>query len=239
VDALQVKTNLGRRWRMVLVGLVATFAGVGYVFTNVPLSYTADGTMVLIAPPLSPAAAQLANNPAAANPLLSFSGSLNVMANITIQSLQDKSSADALRRQGATASYVFGTGNDGKTPLITVSAKSSSPTESIRTAQLVITAAQNELARRQELLRAPSNTFITATVVTHPSHATKSWGGRVKDLVIVIGFGVLATFLAAESTERRSQQRMRPTATAAQPPRPVRLESPASASQRGVRLMQR
>jgi hypothetical protein len=228
VDTTALRADLLRQWWILLAGALLTAAGIALVILTVPLIYGADGTAVMVPP-----AVQSADNPAVANPFLSFSGSLNVVAALTIQALQDKATADSLRHQGATASYVLGTGADGKTPLITVTAKSTSPATSMHTATLVLQAVQFELGNLQQAEHAPVGTFITATVIDHPDHATKSWSGRTKDLALVIVLGLLVTFAASEVARRRYQRQLADEA-AYDDEEPLALFDVAAVHQRGV-----
>ena len=219
MDFAAMKVLLRRQWRVTLAGLIFLVAGSGYVVTRVPLTYKASGALVLVPPRVTVQQASQANNPALANPVLSFSSSLNVVASVTIRALSDTASAQALKQSGASASYTFGTGVD-TTPLITVTAKSTSASESIDTATVVLQAAETELAHQQAIVQAPPATYVTAFVITHPDTAQASWTGRLKDLAAVIGFGVVATLLVAFGLDRR--RRGRPVAET-----PTQLEAPS------------
>jgi hypothetical protein len=213
MDFLGMKAILRRQWLVTLAGLIFLVAGFGYVVTQVPLTYQASGALVLVPPRVTVAQASQANNPALANPVLSFSSSLNVVASVTIRALSDRASAQALKQSGASASYIFGTGVDS-TPLITVTAKSTRASEAIHTATVVLNAAQTELAHQQAIVQAPAATYVTAFVITHPDTASASWTGRLKDLAVVIGFGVVLTLLVAFGLDRRGR-RDRPMSDAA------------------------
>jgi hypothetical protein len=215
MDFAGVKALLRRQWRVTLAGIIFLVAGFGYVVTQVPLTYKTTGALVLVPPRVTVQQANQANNPALANPVLSFSSSLNVVASVTIRALSDRASAEALKQSGATAPYTFGTGVD-TTPLITVTAKSKHASEAIHTATVVLQAAQTELAHQQAIVQAPPSTYVTAFVVTHPDTARGSWTGRLKELAVVIGFGVVATLLVAFGFDRRGR-RVQPVAETSTP----------------------
>jgi hypothetical protein len=221
MDFAAMKALLRRQWRVTLAGIIFLVAGFGYVVTKVPLTYKTSGALVLVPPRVTVPQANAANNPALANPFLSFSSSLNVVASVTIRALSDRASAQALKQSGASAAYTFGTGVDS-TPLLTVTAKSKHASEAIHTATVVLQAAETELAHQQAIVQAPPETYVTAFVITHPNTATASWTGRLKELAAVVGFGVVATLLVAFGLDRRGR-RGRQTAE-----NPTQLDAPSA-----------
>ncbi len=57
-------------------------------------------------------------------------------------------------------------------------------------------------------MNAPVDTYVTAAVLTHPDTVTPSWSGRIRDLVGVLGIGVVGTLLAALAFDRHHRRKL-------------------------------
>lgn len=204
VDFVSALKVLRRRWVTVLVGFgLMIVAGIG-IMIAVPPTYQVKASDVLLVP------AQVGSSQAGqANPYLGFGGSLGIVAQITARKMNDFTTVELMKQQGATGEYLVDI-VPGEAPMLSVTATSKSEAEALRTAQIVEKAMTDNLRQSQVDLKAPQQFLITTNPITLPSHAEIQRGSQLRALagMLVVGFAgtVLAAFVI-ESVKTRRRQR--------------------------------
>lgn len=204
VDFVSALKVLRRRWVTVLVGFgIMIAAGIG-IMIAVPPTYQVKASDVLLVP------AQVGSSQAGqANPYLGFGGSLGIVAQITARKMNDFTTVELMKEQGATGEYLVDI-VPGEAPMLSVTATSKSEAEALRTAQVVEKAMTDNLKQSQVDLKAPAQFLITTNPITLPSHAEIQRGSQLRALAGMLVVGLAGTVLAAfviESVKTRRKQR--------------------------------
>jgi capsular polysaccharide biosynthesis protein len=218
IDALRV---LGRRWRVLAVGIALTMAaGLAAVFI-VPTNYEASGQLVLL---LGPRSISSRN---ATNPYLNLEPGLTVTASLIASTLTTKDAQRSVEEAGYTSEYTVGVSPDTG-PLIEVSAEDTDPNMAVKTRDEVIRRLRGELLRMQSEVEAPSRQLINISINNAPQQADPLPGSKIRALAVIGGVGIFVTLLVAFTRDRKHH-------ASAVRANPVRRASPESESPGPVR----
>jgi hypothetical protein len=213
IDALRV---LGRRWRVLVVGIALTMtAGLAAVLF-VPTNYQASGQLVLLVGPRS----NSSRNPT--NPYLNLEPGLTVTASLIASTLTTKEAQRSIEQAGYTSDYAVAV-NPGTGPLLEVSAEDTDPIMAVKTRDEVIRRLRGELLRIQSEAEAPSRALINLSINSAPQQADPLPGSKIRALAVIGGVGIFLTLLVAFTRDRMLQ-------ASAVPANPVRDASPESES---------
>jgi hypothetical protein len=203
VDFLTTIRIMLARWYVLVPALLATGVAAFGVMSTVAPAYQVQGSVVMLAP------ANKTIDPIAGNPYIGVG--LEVVADVLAKATMSEATATRLEARGATAEYEVGTGLEGG-PILNVMVTSPDERTALRTAKTVIASIRAELARRQQAVGAPRESWISAVTVTRPDHATKMMGSKIRVLAAVLALGLAATigltFMAenvAEGRRRRAE----------------------------------
>ena len=195
IDALRV---LGRRWRVLAVGIALTMAsGLAAVFF-VPTNYEASGQLVLL---LGPRSISSRN---ATNPYLNLEPGLTVTASLIASTLTTKDAQRSVEDAGYTSEYTVGVSPDTG-PLLEVSAEDTDPIMAVKTRDEVIRRLRAELLRMQSEVGAPSRQLINMSTNSAPEQADPLPGSKIRALAVIGGVGVFLTLLVAFTRDRKLQ----------------------------------
>src|SRR5579859_3795206 len=187
-NALRV---IGQNWIVLAIGLLLSGGVVWAIAYQLPPTYSASATVLLVPPPQGGTWVDDPKKPAAvANPYLSFSSSIYTFARVVTQNLQSSDAQATLRDEGATAGYQVVTNSDA--PSLTVTATSSDPRAALLTMHLLVDAVGKEVASRQRETKAPPQTWVTVSPVSVPDRASET-NARSKVLAVVVGLGLMAS----------------------------------------------
>src|SRR5262245_3568451 len=159
--ATSLKVLLGL-WYVVLPALLVTLGACFFTVANVPPTYQATGSLVLLVPPTvaqgqPPSAQRVVAGPV--NPYLEFGSSISVTAEVISKAMMSDATVRRLRELGATAKYEVGNGVNGG-PIINVVSTGANQREALTTLDVVTRAVQQELASRQREAGAPATTRL-------------------------------------------------------------------------------
>lgn len=215
VESLRV---LLRRWRVLLVGIIAIAAAAAGAIVAIPTNYQAAGQLVLLLPAQSTGAAT------PTNPYLNLEPGLTITASLIAATLSTKDAARSLETTGFTSEYSIGL-NPGAGPILEISAEDNDPVMAVRTRDEVIKRLQEELARIQQAVNAPQRQLISARTNSMPNVAEALPGSKIRALAAIGGVGMVVTLLIAFMRDRtRRPMSVLPTvvaAGAAAPSRPA------------------
>jgi hypothetical protein len=185
-----------RRWKVALpiflVFAVFAFVGSGMIDAE----YSANGSVMLIGPSTSGAAAA---DPAAGegdgNPLVTGCNSCETVARATQLSLSSTEAKQGMAEAGLSTDYAIVVEN--RSPLMTLTAKSDTPQGAVDSLAGVIERINGELELQQSDVNAPSDLRITTNVLFQDTAAKGDYGGRTKARAGILAAGILAAAGAA------------------------------------------
>jgi hypothetical protein len=179
-----------RRWKVALpIFLVfAVLAIVGSGMINA--EYSAHGSVMLIGPSTSGAAADPTAGEGDGNPLFTGCNSCETVARATQLSLSSTEAKQGMAEAGLSTDYVIVVEN--RSPLITLTATSDTPEGAVDSLAGVIDRINGELELQQSDVNAPSDLRITANVLFQDTAAKGDYGGRTKARAAILAAGILA-----------------------------------------------
>ena len=195
---------LGRRWKVVGAGIVATVLVAMAAVTAIPPTYKANGSSFLAVA----SDANLSATPGDAqpkNPYLAFGGSLNATAELMAKSMNGEQMHAKVAALGGTGDYVTDLA-PGDAPVLTISATGKTPEEALTTEKMATQILKDELTNSQLDLGA-KNDLIRTKEVLIPEHAVKQQTSRIRALIGVLVLGLSATVMAAFLVESLAQHR--------------------------------
>jgi hypothetical protein len=178
-------TSLGRRWYLVLAGLVATCGLAALAFGAVPVSYDARASMVLLPPKTSVSEG--------GNPYLYLSG-LGQALDILARRLD----SDAVRTPiEDTTGGTFVALPDATTsgPILAIEGSGDTEKEALAIVDDVVGAVPVALTSLQTELNVPEFSRISAMTITADTEATLNQKARIQATLALAGAGLAATIL--------------------------------------------
>ncbi|OLT21974.1 hypothetical protein BJF81_14110 [Ornithinimicrobium sp. CNJ-824] len=208
---------LVRRWLVLLLGMVLTFATAVYVYDQAPPRYQATARILLLLP-------ANARGEVVGSPFLYLPDGLNVLANIVSLTAQTSSFRAGLVEQGYASQYEIGLNDDG--PVFTVSVEGTNPEDVIETRDQVVLSIQDELLRVQVEEDAPPQQVATTRVYAADPVPHHLGGDKIRGVLAVLAAGGLLTLILVFVSDRLMQVRQvsrgQGRATGATPHRPDR-----------------
>ncbi|MEV1248609.1 hypothetical protein ACIBO2_47595 [Nonomuraea sp. NPDC050022] len=197
-----------RRWYIAAPAFLLTLAAAYGVYTQIPVQYSSTTVMVLTVPPSGSYRPPNPKNPnPIINPLLNFDGGLNMSASILVQILNTTEVAGqmGIRPDGKTT-YKVNNGHPNpelliSAPFVVIEGKSLAPQDARAIVVRVAERAKVELKRRQEVLKAPPETYINLNEMVSPTDPQPERGGKIRSAAAVFALGVAAALGASFCAE--------------------------------------
>ncbi|MDP4500829.1 GumC domain-containing protein [Nonomuraea turcica] len=233
MDFWATATVLFKRWYVTIPAFLLTIAGAFGVYTVAPKTFISSSALVLTLPVTGgsvPSDPKFPNP--RTNPMVSFDQGLSMTSSILIQALNTPQTAAKVGAPiGGDVTLKITSGGTNPelmpaTPFIVITCEAPSAELAHSIVVKVTELAQTELRARQQQVKAPPTTYVTATVVVPPTEPDEKKGSRMRSAVVT---GALAFFMglfaafAFESFARHRRAR-RPVMS-----EPTRLE-PAAAN---------
>jgi len=192
------------RWWFVTVPLVLlTFVLAFVVSSRIQPEYTAQGSMMLIAPS---GPVEGAEDLQTVNPLLSANGALPTTAYVTALSATSPQVASLLASEGLSTSYDVAA--QERLPIILLETRAESREVATDTALRLVELIDQDLQFRQDAAVVPQEERVTAEVISVAVVGGADYGGRARLQIAVVGLGLLTTvgvaFLLESLSRRRS-----------------------------------
>ncbi|MEV0353171.1 hypothetical protein AB0H88_46090 [Nonomuraea sp. NPDC050680] len=197
-----------RRWYIAAPAFLLTLTAAYGVYTQIPVQYSSTTVMVLTVPPSGSYRPPNPKNPnPIINPLLNFDGGLNMSASILVQILNTTEVAGqmGIRADGKTT-YKVNNGHPNpelliSAPFVVIEGKSLVPQDARAIVVRVAERAKIELKRRQEVLKAPPETYINLNEMVSPTEPLPERGGKIRSAAAVFALGVAAALGASFCAE--------------------------------------
>lgn len=218
MDLAELLRAVGRRWYVLILGLLLVAGSVVLTLRYVPLTYDAR-TSILLLPPNSSTEEDW-------NPFLDLGG-LDLVAGVLGKSLTDSDSVQSIVPPGSTAEYTVQLDASVSGSVLEIAASGVDPESTFSTLDAVVDLATTRLDDLQASAGAPQSTHVQLMVITNNTVAQPNAGTLLRTLIVVIGGGLAATLLLTVAIDsairrRRPQRGKRRTKRAAE-------ESPAGA----------
>lgn len=223
----EIVRALGRRWYVVLLGLLLTgWLGYGAVVLTPPV-YTARGLLLLL--PSDQAVGD------GGNPFLVLGG-LDLPARILVAYYESDVAKDQVAEVAPDAEYVVAIEESTRGPVIAVDVKEKTPEGAIAALEYIADSIPRELGRLQQEVDAPPEAVVSSMQLTMDVEATTDNGGTVRALIAAVGAGLVATGLLALGVDglalrRRDSVRLKSS-------RAGGVAAPAPAGGRPVQVVQ-
>ena len=195
---LEVLRALGRRWYVVVVGLLATGGLVYGALTTSPPEFHARGLVLLL--PSDVAVGK------GGNPFLQLSG-LEQPAGILVASFSSAPARAEVEERSPTADYTVGIDDSTRGPVIAVDVTAASAVETMDTLNYLVDRIPEELARLQAEVEAPADTAIGSMTLTVDKKADVSRASTVRMLIAALVVGLVGTGAAGYAVDGLVQRR--------------------------------
>ncbi|MGO4535825.1 hypothetical protein [Leifsonia sp. 2MCAF36] len=201
----------GRRWYVVVAGLLLTAGLAAAVFRFVPVVYEAKASLLLLPPAKTV-------TQTTGNPFLSLGG-LDVVSGVLSLSLTDTETVRSIVPPRSKTTYTVVQDAAVSGSVLDVQATALTPKQALSTLSSVEKLAGSRLQALQDQVAAPADTQAHIMTITDNSEATANPGSLIRALLAVGAVGIVISFLAAiavDAAVRRHRQRK-----ASRPERPT------------------
>jgi hypothetical protein len=190
---------------VVVSGGLLTLAGLVAAMTVVPITYQTEGEIILLVPTES-----VGQTDVGQNAYLGFGGSLNVVTFVLARAAGGQQAGAEIKAAGGNADFVVDL-VPGDAPMLSITTTSKDPAEARKTYDLVLAHVKDDLAQRQDGVKAPSSLRIVMEPVRTPVEPTKQTGSLMRAAagIVVIGSALtLAIAFLRESIVARKATRV-------------------------------
>lgn len=215
MDLAAVIRSLLRRWYVVLAGLLITGAAGYAVLTQIPPTYTASGTVLLL-PPTATVEGE--------NPLLQLGG-LEQPASLVVAYLAGSSARAEFAETFPTAEYDIVVDPLSRGPLLVVTMQDVTEQGTMDALQALLDQVPATLDLLQDDVAAPAVARLGSTPLTVDVEPTVSSKDALRAVVVVGVGGIALTLLLAVGIDGVSRQRRSRRATKATGSGPAQTES--------------
>jgi hypothetical protein len=185
---MDVIRALGRRWYVLVAGLILT-AGLAYgAYAITPPQYAARGLVLLL-----PSDSSVGKG---GNPFLALGG-LDQPAGIVVAYFTSSTAQDAIAKEAPNAEFEVAIDDSTRGPVIAVSVTDKTPDETIRALQYITDQIPIELERLQQQVDAPADAIITSMPLVIDERAKKDNGATIRMVIAAAVVGVVITGVVA------------------------------------------
>lgn len=189
----------GRRWYVLIAGLILTAGFVYMALQFVPVAYDVKSSILLLPP-------QSALEEAGGNPFLGLGG-LDVVAGVLAKSLTDSDSQASIVPAGSTAEYTVQEDASVSGSVLEVAASDESADGAFRTLHAVLNLATTRLEELQDSVDASSDSQVRLMVITNNTAAEPDIASLARVLIVVGAAGLVVTSLLAVSVDAAVRRR--------------------------------
>jgi hypothetical protein len=219
MDLAEICRVMGRRWYVLLPGLLLTAALTVGAYVKVPLTYQSQSTVMLLN-------SQKATVAFDGNPFLSTQTSLTGMADSLVRNLNSDASLATLRQRGATGSCTAKIADNALGPLMWLTA-SGTDKQAVLASDKVFTAyARERLEEFQNQQGVTSVARIRMTTIVAPQNPVAKTKTRIEYLALAALLGIVVSVAASFYAEARR----RPAPGKAVAPGEAASQTPAAAT---------
>ncbi|MFF1879648.1 hypothetical protein [Leifsonia sp. NPDC058230] len=204
MDLFEIVRAAGRRWYVLVAGLILTGGLVMAVLRIIPLTYDVQSSVLLL-PPRQTASA---NGPVTdgGNPFLNLGG-LDVVAGVLSKSLMDSASVESIVPKGSHAEYTVEPDPSVSGSVLAVTASDRTPAGAFSTLDSVLALTTTRLKALQDEVNATGGSQVRLMVITDNTVAEPNTSALVRTLIVVVAAGLVITALLAISVDALLRRR--------------------------------
>jgi hypothetical protein len=195
---MEVLRSAGRRWYVLVAGLLLTGGLAILVLRFVPLTYDAKASVLLLPP------ANVVTD--GGNPFLNLGG-LDVVAGVLSKSLTDTSSVNSIIPKSSHAKYTVEPDPTVSGSVLLVTATDRSSDGAFAVLDQVLALAKTRLQTLQNSVDAKGGTQVRMMVITNNTVADPNTSTLVRTLIVVVAVGLVLTALLAVSIDALARRR--------------------------------
>jgi capsular polysaccharide biosynthesis protein len=213
MDLISIVQTLWRRKAAAIPVILLTAIAGFYIIAVKPTTYQASASFLLLNPPGPPTAAQIAQHPKLAkvntgNPYVEY-GDLAIVADAVISVVTSSSAGQTLAQEGANPRYQVTVSTDvGNPPILQITGTGTNAEEAIRTANLVASAAENDLYQIQKQENVNPTYMIKPVDLFEPHTAQKSVSSKLRTLIAVLALGAIGLFVVISVIDAVEKRRL-------------------------------
>jgi uncharacterized protein involved in exopolysaccharide biosynthesis len=201
---------LGRRWYVLIAGLLITAGFVVLALRFVPLAYDVKASILLLPPTSS---VTVTGKTQTGNPFL-YLGGLDVVAGVLERSVTDSESVQSIIPRGSKAKYTVQQDAAVSGSVLQVQASDTSPAGAFSTLNSVVDLATTKLQTLQNEVQAKPSDQVRLLVITNNTVAVPDYASLIRLLIVVAAAGIVLTlfvavFIDAAVRRRRSRRLQR------------------------------
>jgi hypothetical protein len=196
MDLAEICRVMGRRWYVLLPGLLVTAALTVGAFVTVPVTYRSQSTVALLNSQRATAAFD-------GNPFLSTQASLTGMADMLARNLNSDDSLADLRAQGATGAPAAKIADNAQGPLVWLTVSGSDRDAVLASDKLLTAYAAKRLEQLQQDQSVTSQARIRMVTIVPPQNPVAETKTRLEYLVLAGLAGIVVSMVATFYVEAR------------------------------------
>jgi uncharacterized protein involved in exopolysaccharide biosynthesis len=186
--------SLGRRWWVVLLGLVATAAVAGGLYTAIPVSYTASASVVLLPPKTLYGEG--------GNPYL-YLGGLSQAVDVLTGSLNSDAVSGPIQRENPRAEFAVGPDNTSSGPIIVIAVTAETRNAALAAMRDVLDAAPVVMQELQNDLAVTPESLISVRTLSIDRKPVVDQKVRLQSVLGAAGAGLVVTVLVTALVDSR------------------------------------
>ncbi|MRH28169.1 hypothetical protein GH740_02430 [Microbacterium sp. SYP-A9085] len=198
----EISGALGRRWYVLIVGVILTLGGAWFVYTASPPDYTARG-LVLLLPPAATGEA------VGANPFLQLGG-LDLTARVLVATYSSTAFADELKSVSPDAEAQLSVDDTTRGGVVAIDVKDHGEKRALDTLAYVTDTVSQRLANLQKDVGVKPADTVRSMELAMDTEAEPDYQTLIRLLVLEIGGGLAAAIiiaLAVDSVVERRRHR--------------------------------
>lgn len=177
---------LGRRWLVVVIGVLVTLGAGWQVYQATPPEYTARGLVLLLPPVHDPTAAE---EEGGANPFLELAG-LDLTARVVVATYSSTAFEEELESVSEFAEVEVNIDDSTRGGIIAVDVKDRSAEQALRTLTYVTTSVSERLTSLQTDVGVQEGDAVRSMLLASDTEAKPDFQSLIRIIVIVIGVGL-------------------------------------------------
>lgn len=198
MDLAELLRAVGRRWYVLVLGLL-TIAGLVFLTLRfVPVTYDAKSSILLL-PPASAAEKS-------GNPFLDLGG-LDLVAGVLGKSLTDSESVRSIIPSDSKGEYTVEKDASVSGSVLEVAASGASPKDAFATLDAVLALASERLDQLQTAAGAQADAHVRLMVITNNTVAEPNIASLVRALIVVVAAGLSLTLLLTVTIDSAVRRR--------------------------------
>jgi capsular polysaccharide biosynthesis protein len=175
-----------RRWYLVIVGLLLTGGLAAATFQAVRPTYESTSEVLLLPPATSV--------PKGGNPYLVLGG-LEAIGGVLSTAMMDQATTSEVKTEVPGAEYTIGLDETSPAPMLVVTARATTPQESLRIVDLVLQRIPPTMEKIQRAADVSTGSYITTTQITATERPTVIRKSQLRLVLVAAALGIAFTLL--------------------------------------------